>query len=83
MAEVRGGEGTRSEKGNTQDQHLTFPNHFCACKAFAWDVVSRDEKLMCKHMLAAALAECMDYCTEVEVDDFELANLLAREMLER
>ena len=65
-----------------QQQHLTYPDHFCACKGFAWDVISRDERLMCKHMLAAALAESVDGCDEVEMDDVVLANLLAREMLE-
>lgn len=65
-----------------QQQHLTYPDHFCACKGFAWDIISRDERLMCKHMLAAALAESVDGCDEVEMDDVVLANLLAREMLE-
>ena len=44
--------------------------------------MSRDEKLMCKHMLAAALAECVDGCDEVEVDDVVFANMLAKEMME-
>ena len=65
-----------------QQQHLTYPDHFCACKGFAWDIISRDERLMCKHMLAAALAESVDGCDEVEMDDVVFANLLAREMLE-
>jgi hypothetical protein len=65
-----------------QQQHLTYPDHFCACKGFAWDIISRDERLMCKHMLAAALAESVDGCDEVEMDDIVFANLLAREMLE-
>jgi hypothetical protein len=65
-----------------QQQHLTYPDHFCACKGFAWDVISRDERLMCKHMLAAALAESVDGCDVVEMDDVVFANLLAREMLE-
>ena len=68
--------------GGGQQQHLTYPDHFCACKGFTWDVVSRDEKLMCKHMLAAALAESVGGCDEVEMDDAVLANVLAREMLE-
>ena len=86
-----GGGGGRKMKSPTnvtdggtkgQQQHLTYPDHFCACKGFAWDIISRDERLMCKHMLAAALAESVDGCDEVEMDDVVFANLLAREMLE-
>ena len=75
------GGGMKGQQTPTQ-QHLTYPDHFCACKAFAWDVISRDEKLMCKHMLAAALAESVGGCDEVEMDDVVLANLLTKEMLE-
>jgi predicted nucleic acid-binding Zn finger protein len=80
-AQRRANAKNSSDVGARQ-QHLTFPNHFCACKGFTWDVVSRDEKLMCKHMLAAALAECVDGCDEVEVDDVVFANMLAKEMME-
>ena len=72
----------QQQQQQQQQQHLTYPDHFCACKGFTWDVVSRDEKLMCKHMLAAALAESVGGCDEVEMDDAVLANVLAREMLE-
>ena len=58
------GGGMKGQQTPTQ-QHLTYPDHFCACKGFAWDVISRDEKLMCKHMLAAALAESVGGCDEV------------------
>ena len=54
--DYRGGGGGQQQQQQQQQQHLTYPDHFCACKGFTWDVVSRDEKLMCKHMLAAALA---------------------------
>jgi hypothetical protein len=77
-----GGGGQQQQQQQQQQQHLTYPDHFCACKGFTWDVVSRDEKLMCKHMLAAALAESVGGCDEVEMDDAVLANVLAREMLE-
>jgi len=79
--DYRGGGGGQQQQ-QQQQQHLTYPDHFCACKGFTWDVVSRDEKLMCKHMLAAALAESVGGCDEVEMDDAVLANVLAREMLE-
>ena len=80
--DFRGGGGGQQQQQQQQQQHLTYPDHFCACKRFTWDVVSRDEKLMCKHMLAAALAESVGGCDEVEMDDAVLANVLAREMLE-
>ena len=80
--DYRGGGGGQQQQQQQQQQHLTYPDHFCACKGFTWDVVSRDEKLMCKHMLAAALAESVGGCDEVEMDDAVLANVLAREMLE-
>ena len=79
--DYRGGGGGQQQQ-QQQQQHLTYPDHFCACKGFTWDVVSRDEKLMCKHMLAAALAESVGGCDEVEMDDAVLANVLAQEMLE-
>ena len=82
MNDYRGGGGGQQQQQQQQQQHLTYPDHFCACKGFTWDVVSRDEKLMCKHMLAAALAESVGGCDEVEMDDAVLANVLAREMLE-
>ena len=80
--DYRGGGGGQQQQQQQQQQHLTYPDHFCACKGFTWDVVSRDEKLMCKHMLAAALAESVGGCDEVEMDDAVLANVLAQEMLE-
>ncbi|KAG0563413.1 hypothetical protein M758_8G028000 [Ceratodon purpureus] len=56
--------------------YLCFPEHFCSCQSFFFDVVSRSDQLCCKHQLAAKLASSLHRCRDVTVSDAELAHLL-------
>ncbi|KAG5150213.1 hypothetical protein JHK82_017094 [Glycine max] len=61
-----------------KDQYLCFPENFCACYSFFYDVVNRGEQLCCKHQLAARLAASLGSYVEVKVSDEELAVLLSK-----
>ncbi|KAK9056633.1 hypothetical protein SSX86_023995 [Deinandra increscens subsp. villosa] len=65
------GESTRKE------EYLCFPEHYCACYSFFYDIVNRGEQLCCKHQLAARLAVSFGTCVDVKVSDDHLAHLLA------
>ncbi|XP_047323456.1 zinc finger SWIM domain-containing protein 7 isoform X2 [Impatiens glandulifera] len=56
-----------------KEEYFCFPEHFCACYSYFYDVVNRGEQLCCKHQLAARLAEALGTCVEVKVPDKELA----------
>ncbi|KAL3675502.1 hypothetical protein R1sor_025450 [Riccia sorocarpa] len=51
--------------GNPKEhQHyVCFPDHFCSCHAFFYDIVSRGHQLCCKHQLAARLASALQPLT--------------------
>ncbi|KAG9129807.1 hypothetical protein Leryth_016028 [Lithospermum erythrorhizon] len=61
-----------------KEEYLCFPEHYCACYSFFYDIVNRGEQLCCKHQLAARLAACLGACIHVEVPDEELALLLSK-----
>ncbi|GMN37843.1 hypothetical protein TIFTF001_007158 [Ficus carica] len=61
-----------------KDEYFCFPEHFCACYSFYYDIVSKAEQLCCKHQLAARLAASLRSCIEVEVSDEQLALLLSK-----
>ncbi|XP_010028385.1 zinc finger SWIM domain-containing protein 7 [Eucalyptus grandis] len=60
-----------------KEEYLCFPEHYCGCYSFFYDIVNRGEQLCCKHQLAARLAESLGACTEVRVSDEQLAVLLS------
>uniref|UniRef100_A0A7N1A7V3 SWIM-type domain-containing protein n=1 Tax=Kalanchoe fedtschenkoi TaxID=63787 RepID=A0A7N1A7V3_KALFE len=60
-----------------KEEYYCFPEHYCACYAFFYDIVSRGEQLCCKHQLAARLASATGACVEVKVSDEQLALLLS------
>ncbi|XP_023526305.1 zinc finger SWIM domain-containing protein 7 isoform X2 [Cucurbita pepo subsp. pepo] len=60
-----------------KEEYLCFPENFCACYSFFYDIVNRGEQLCCKHQLAARLAASLGACIEVKVSDEELAILLS------
>ncbi|KAL3688441.1 hypothetical protein R1sor_014750 [Riccia sorocarpa] len=64
--------------GNPKEhQHyVCFPDHFCSCHAFFFDIVSRGHQLCCKHQLAARLASTLQVFKHITVTDVELAQLL-------
>nr|GMC78450.1 zinc finger SWIM domain-containing protein 7 [Ipomoea batatas] len=61
-----------------KEEYLCFPEHYCACYSFFYDVVNRGEQLCCKHQLAARLAKSLGACIEVMVSDEELAVMLSQ-----
>ncbi len=67
--QVRGRSGAKEE-------YLVLPRHYCSCRAFQWDVVSRCEKVICKHQLAARLAEASGAHATAIVGDLLMAQLL-------
>ncbi|KAI7738085.1 hypothetical protein M8C21_010297 [Ambrosia artemisiifolia] len=61
-----------------KEEYLCFPQHYCACYSFFYDIVNRGEQLCCKHQLAARLAVALGTCVDVKVSDDHLAHLLAK-----
>lgn len=61
-----------------KEEYLCFPEHYCACYSFFYDIVNRGEQLCCKHQLAARLAASLGACIDVKIPDEELALLLSR-----
>eukprot|EP01028_Stygiella_incarcerata_P008114 TRINITY_DN34546_c0_g1_i1.p1 TRINITY_DN34546_c0_g1~~TRINITY_DN34546_c0_g1_i1.p1 ORF type:complete len:135 (+),score=34.59 TRINITY_DN34546_c0_g1_i1:97-501(+) len=51
-------------------------NHFCTCRAFEYEVIIRQDKPLCKHLLAVEIAKktCV-YC-ESTVSDEELGEMI-------
>ncbi|KAI4375955.1 hypothetical protein MLD38_013764 [Melastoma candidum] len=60
-----------------KEEYLCFPEHYCGCYSFFYDVVNRGEQLCCKHQLAARLASSLGSCEVVNVPDDQLALLLS------
>ena len=64
-------------RGRTVNEtYLCYPDAFCSCRAFQWDVISRGEKVACKHQLAVKVATATNVCVESEVTDLLMAQLL-------
>ncbi|KAH6767073.1 zinc finger SWIM domain protein [Perilla frutescens var. hirtella] len=61
-----------------KEEYLCFPEHYCSCYSFFYDIVNRGEELCCKHQLAARLAASTATCIDVKVSDDELALLLSK-----
>lgn len=60
-----------------ENQHyVCFPEHFCSCHAFFFDIVSRGHQICCKHQLAARLATALQVFKPSTVTDVELTQLL-------
>lgn len=57
------------------DQYTVFPRHYCSCQAFLYVVVGHDNPL-CKHQLAARLAQALHKSHNITVSDEVLAELL-------
>ena len=79
LATGAGGTGTTRKPGGLKagaEEYLCFPSHYCSCRAFQWDVISRGEQLICKHQLAARIAEATGLHANSVVSDLLLAQLL-------
>lgn len=68
-------------KSSKTEEYLCFPTHYCSCRAFQWDVISRGDQLICKHQLAARLAEATGLHASSVVTDLLLAQLLEAYMV--
>jgi predicted nucleic acid-binding Zn finger protein len=58
------------------DQYIVFPEHYCSCKAFQFDVVGRSDAPFCKHQLAARIADALGRSSCQDIDDYKLTNML-------
>jgi predicted nucleic acid-binding Zn finger protein len=75
------GQGTRRELlqvkgGKPGEVYTVHPGHFCSCTAFFYDVVSKQNQLVCKHMLAAQFARKLKRTRTLIISDVELCDLL-------
>ncbi|OIT03141.1 PREDICTED: zinc finger SWIM domain-containing protein 7 [Nicotiana attenuata] len=61
-----------------KEEYLCFPEHYCACYSFFYDIVNRGEQLSCKHQLAARLASSLGACVDFTISDDELALMLSQ-----
>ncbi|KAH8498554.1 hypothetical protein H0E87_017465 [Populus deltoides] len=61
-----------------KEEYFCFPEHYCACYSFFYDIVNRGEQLCCKHQLAARLAAALGAFIDVKVSDEQLALLLVK-----
>ncbi|XP_012085987.1 zinc finger SWIM domain-containing protein 7 [Jatropha curcas] len=61
-----------------KEEYFCFPEQYCACYSFFYDIVNRGEQLCCKHQLAARLAAALGTCLNVRVSDEQLALLLVK-----
>ena len=68
--------GKSSSRKGSEEAYLCFPEHYCSCRAFQWDVLTRGEQLICKHQLAARIADATGAHVVSVVSDILLAQLL-------
>lgn len=59
-----------------QETYVCFPEHYCSCYAFLYDVVGRGEHICCKHQLAARIAQVTHRCNLVEVSDETIPEMI-------
>jgi predicted nucleic acid-binding Zn finger protein len=53
------------------DVYTVLPKLYCSCQSFQFSVIARSEAPLCKHQLAARLADAMG-CTRSEVVEDEV-----------
>lgn len=58
------------------DEYLVLPFHYCSCHAFQFEVINRGENFLCKHILAAKIAQALDMSVTIVVKDALLAQVL-------
>lgn len=75
---ARGGKAWTHVADGAQEMYLCWPGHYCGCQSFFYNVVSKGDAPMCKHQLAAAIADATGAAESVEVEDQELACMLAQ-----
>ncbi|KAK1395119.1 zinc finger SWIM domain-containing protein 7 [Heracleum sosnowskyi] len=60
-----------------KEEYFCFPEHYCSCQSFFYDIVKNGKQLFCKHQIAARLASSAGLCIDVKVSDEQLAVLLS------
>lgn len=60
---------------------MCLGGHFCSCHAFFYDVVSKSNALMCKHLLAAQFARALQRHRTVIVSDCLFAAIAETNMV--
>ncbi|KAL6784269.1 hypothetical protein ACKKBG_A05490 [Auxenochlorella protothecoides x Auxenochlorella symbiontica] len=58
------------------EPYLVYPEHFCECHAFQFDVLTKQDAVLCKHQLAARLACSLGTLRTSTVSDLVIADLL-------
>ncbi|KAF8578017.1 hypothetical protein K439DRAFT_1363359, partial [Ramaria rubella] len=53
---------------------------YCACPAFAYNVLLTDNQVMCKHVLAVKLARRIDKCVERTITQDELVLIVCPDL---
>merc|ERR1719359_1498111 len=76
------GSASGGRRRTSPRNHTVFPEHFCTCHAFFYDVVARGEPALCKHQIAAQAARVLRSCVTLIVPDTLLAQILAGEPAE-
>ena len=65
-----------SSSGQGQKYHCLPTSNYCSCPSFVYNVVLRQDWLLCKHQLAVHLATAMERCSTVQVTDTEFTRLM-------
>ncbi|XP_017228070.1 uncharacterized protein LOC108203586 [Daucus carota subsp. sativus] len=60
-----------------KEEYFCFPEHYCSCHSFFYDIVKNGRQLFCKHQIAARLASSIGFCVDVKVSDEQLAVMLS------
>ncbi|KAL8116287.1 uncharacterized protein LOC141667095 [Apium graveolens] len=60
-----------------KEEYFCFPEHYCSCQSFFYDIVKNGKQLFCKHQIAARLASSSGLCVDVKISDEQLAVLLS------
>ncbi|KAJ4462605.1 hypothetical protein PAPYR_594 [Paratrimastix pyriformis] len=60
-----------------KNSHYLTYSHYCSCPSFMYSVISRLEVPMCKHQLAAVLAEAMGHVQERPVSEEEFVQFVS------
>ena len=63
-------------RGKEDALYTVFPEHYCSCHSFFYDIVSKSEGLCCKHQIAVLLSDAAGKTKKSKVPDLVIAELL-------
>ena len=65
-------------RGSTGNQYICFlSSNYCSCPSFVYNVLVKEDAMLCKHQLAVRLATATGKCGVVQVTGEEWAGLVA------